>query len=66
MPQGASVVSRNSNPRANGKLAPGSLRTTRDLRFAVFGLWRQALVSGLLNSAGVPQPLAQKLSEGKN
>lgn len=57
---------RDNNPRANGKLAPGSLRTNRDLRFAVFVLWRQALVSGLLNSAGLPQPLAQKLSEGKN
>ncbi len=57
---------RNNNPRANGQLAPGRLRTTRDLHAAVFVLWRQALVSGLLNSAGVPQPLAQKLSEGKN
>lgn len=57
---------RNNNPRANGRLAPGSLRTTRDLHAAVFVLWRQALVSGLLNSAGVPQPIAQKLSEGKN
>ncbi|MDO7885521.1 hypothetical protein [Hymenobacter cheonanensis] len=57
---------RNNNPRADGRLAPGRLRSRRDLRFAVFVLWRQALVSGLLNSAGVPQPLAQKLSEGKN
>ncbi|MDJ0366347.1 hypothetical protein QMK33_14400 [Hymenobacter sp. H14-R3] len=57
---------RNNNPRASGKLAPGRLRSNRDLHSAVFVLWRQALVSGLLNSAGVPQPLAQKLSEGKN
>ncbi|AMR27481.1 hypothetical protein A0257_10500 [Hymenobacter psoromatis] len=57
---------RNNNPRANGRLASGSLRTNRDLHAAVFVLWRQALVSGLLNSAGLPQPLAQKLSEGKN
>ena len=57
---------RNNNPRANGQLAPGRLRSQRDARFAMFVLWRQALVSGLLNSAGVPQPLAQKLSEGKN
>ncbi|QKG58600.1 DUF748 domain-containing protein [Hymenobacter sp. BRD128] len=57
---------RNNNPRANGRLAPGRLRSRRDLHAAVFVLWRQALVSGLLNSAGVPQPLAQKLSEGKN
>lgn len=57
---------RNNNPRASGKLAPGRLRSTRDPHAAVFVLWRQALVSGLLNSAGLPQPLAQKLSEGKN
>ena len=60
------LLIRNNNPRANGRLAPGRLRSQRDLRFAVFVLWRQALVSGLLNSAGVPQPVAQKLSEGKN
>ncbi|QKG54543.1 hypothetical protein [Hymenobacter sp. BRD67] len=60
------LVIRTNNPRANGRLAPGRLRTNRDPRFAVFVLWRQALVSGLLNSAGVPQALAQKLSEGKN
>jgi len=57
---------RNNNPRAGGRLAPGRLRSRRDLHAAVFVLWRQALVSGLLNSAGVPQPIAQKLSEGKN
>ena len=34
----------------------------RKLRFSVFTLWRQGPISGLLNSAGVPGKLTQKLN----
>ncbi len=59
------LVIRDDNPR-HGRLMPGQIASQRERRFAVFVLWRQGLISGLLNSVGVPQKLAQKLSEGKD
>ncbi|AII53223.1 DUF748 domain-containing protein [Hymenobacter sp. APR13] len=60
------VFLRDNNPRQAGQeLRPGRMTSARELRFSVFSLWRQGLVSGLLNSAGVPAPLAKKLSEGE-
>ncbi|WBO82853.1 hypothetical protein [Hymenobacter yonginensis] len=57
---------RDNNPRQAGQeLRSGRMTSARELRFSVFSLWRQGLVSGLLNSAGVPAPLAKKLSEGE-
>ena len=60
------VFIRDDNPRQPGQaLKPGSMHSGRERRYSVFTLWRQGLVSGLLNSAGVPKPLAKKLSEGE-
>ncbi len=59
------LVIRDDNPRKPGqKLKTGNMHSARERRYSVLTLWRQGLVSGLLNSAGVPAPLAKKLSEG--
>ena len=60
------VVIRDQNPRKGGKLVSGEMTSTREPRFSMFTLWRQGMVSGLFNSVGVPQKLAQKLSETKD
>ncbi|MBO2008076.1 hypothetical protein [Hymenobacter negativus] len=57
------IVIRDQNPRKRGKLVSGEMSSTREPRFSVFTLWRQGVVSGLFNNVGVPQKLAQKLSE---
>ena len=57
------VVIRDQNPRKRGKLVSGEMTSTREPRFSVFALWRQGVVSGLFSNIGVPQKLAQKLSE---
>ncbi|MDF7812251.1 DUF748 domain-containing protein [Hymenobacter sp. YC55] len=58
------VFLRDNNPRKPGEeLKPGKVNSRRELRYSVFSLWRQGLVSGMLNSAGVPEGLAKKLSE---
>ncbi|TGE27989.1 hypothetical protein [Hymenobacter metallicola] len=59
------VVIRDDNPRGLGgnKLKTGSMQSRRDLRVSVFSLWRQGLVSGLLNSIGAPKKVAQRISE---
>jgi hypothetical protein len=57
------VVIRDQNPRKRGDVITGEMTSTREPRFSVFTLWRQGLVSGLFHNVGVPQPLAQKLSE---
>ncbi|MBC7446933.1 MAG: hypothetical protein H7330_02620 [Hymenobacteraceae bacterium] len=53
------VVVRDNNPRRAG--APpviGRMSSQRDRRLTVVVFWRQNLISGLLNSAGVPHKLA--------
>ncbi|HEX8326985.1 MAG TPA: hypothetical protein VF629_05560 [Hymenobacter sp.] len=60
------VVIRDENPRKGGKVVTGDMKSTREPRFSVFTLWRQGIVSGLFHNVGVPQPLAQKLSESKD
>jgi hypothetical protein len=57
------IVIRDQNPRKRGKLVVGRTISTREPRFSVFSLWRQGVVSGLFDNVGVPQKLAQKLSE---
>ena len=59
------IVIRDENPRGLGpdRLKVGSLQSRRDLRVSVFSLWRQGLVSGLLNSIGAPKKVAQTISE---
>ncbi|QNH63498.1 DUF748 domain-containing protein [Hymenobacter sediminicola] len=60
------IFLRDNNPRQTGQpLKSGQITSRRELRYSVFSLWRQGLVSGLLNSAGVPKPLAKKLSESE-
>ncbi|RSK48821.1 AsmA family protein [Hymenobacter rigui] len=57
---------RDNNPRKPGKaLETGTVLSDRERRYSVFSLWRQGLVSGLLNSAGVPRILSKKLSEAE-
>jgi hypothetical protein len=57
---------RDNNPRKPGEaVETGSMTSNRELRYSVFSLWRQGLVSGMLNSAGVPAALAKKLSESE-
>ena len=60
------VVIRDQNPRKGGRVVTGEMTSTREPRFSVFTLWRQGVVSGLFHNVGVPQPLAQKLSESKD
>ncbi len=60
------VVIRDNNPRPGGRFVPGDMASRRELKFSVFSAWRQGLVIGLLNSAGVPHKLAQKLSQSQN
>lgn len=60
------ILIRDQNPRKRGELVTGEMTSTREPRFSVFTLWRQGMVSGLFNSVGVPQKLAQKLSETKD
>ncbi len=60
------LVIRDQNPRKRGELVSGEMKSTREPRFSVFTLWRQGIVSGLFNNVGVPQKLAQKLSETKD
>jgi hypothetical protein len=60
------IVIRDQNPRKRGKLATGRMTSTREPRFSVFTLWRQGIVSGLFDNVGVPQKVAQKLSESKD
>ncbi|MBF9144323.1 hypothetical protein [Hymenobacter properus] len=57
------IVIRDQNPRKRGKLVSGEMTSKREPRFSVFTLWRQGVVSGLFDNVGVPQKLAQKLSE---
>ena len=57
------VVIRDQNPRKRGALVSGEMKSTREPRFSVFALWRQGIISGLFNNVGVPQKIAQKLSE---
>jgi hypothetical protein len=60
------VFLRDNNPRKPGQpLKTGEMDSRRERRFSVFSLWRQGLVSGMLNSAGVPAKLAKKLSESE-
>ncbi|MDO7853850.1 hypothetical protein [Hymenobacter convexus] len=60
------VVIRDQNPRKRGELVTGKMISKREPRFSVFTLWRQGVVSGLFDNVGVPQKLAQKLSESKD
>ncbi|MBD2720606.1 hypothetical protein [Hymenobacter armeniacus] len=60
------IVIRDQNPRKRGELVTGKMISTREPRFSVFTLWRQGVVSGLFDNVGVPQALAQKLSESKD
>jgi hypothetical protein len=57
------VVIRDNNPRPSGRFVTGEIRTRRDPRNSVFSAWRQGIISGGLHSVGVPQKLAQKLSQ---
>jgi hypothetical protein len=58
------IFIRDNNPRKPGEeLKTGNMKSSRELRFSVFTLWRQGIVAGMLNSAGVPAALAKKLSE---
>ena len=60
------IVIRDQNPRRRGEVVTGEMKSTREPRFSVFALWRQGVISGLFNNAGVPQKIAQKLSEAKD
>ena len=60
------VVIRDQNPRKRGQLVSGEMKSTREPRFSVFALWRQGVVSGLFNNVGIPQKIAQKLSQAQD
>jgi len=57
------LVIRDNNPRPSGRFVIGEMSTRRELRSSVFSAWRQGLISGGLHSVGVPQKIAQKLSQ---
>ncbi|WP_157547506.1 hypothetical protein [Hymenobacter sp. DG25A] len=58
------LVIRDNNPRQGHEtLKPGTIQSSRNLRMSVFAIWQQGLVSGMLNSMGVPGKLAKKMSE---
>lgn len=60
------AVVRDQNPRPGGRFVTGTMTSHREPRFSVFSLWRQGIVSGGLHSVGVPQKLAQKLSQSQD
>jgi hypothetical protein len=60
------LVVRDNNPRAGGRFVTGEMRTRRDLHSSVFSAWRQGIISGGLHSVGVPQKIAQKLSQSQD
>ena len=60
------LVIRDQNPRKNGRVVTGEMTSKRERRSSVFVLWRQGVVSGLLNNVGLPQKLAQKISESQD
>ncbi|MGI4863295.1 MAG: hypothetical protein ACRYFZ_05180 [Janthinobacterium lividum] len=60
------VVVRDNNPRPSGRFVTGDMTSRRELQSSVFSAWRQGLISGLLNSAGVPSKMAQKLSQSQS
>ena len=57
------LIIRDQNPRKSGRMVTGDMTSKREPRFSVFVLWRQGVVSGLLNNIGLPRPLAQKISQ---
>jgi len=57
---------RDQNPRPGGRFVTGTMTSRREPRFSVFSLWRQGIVSGGLHSVGVPQKMAQKLSQAQD
>ncbi len=59
------LVVRDQNPRPGGRFVVGDMTSRRNLQSSVFTAWRQGLMTGLLHSAGVPQKMAQKLSQAK-
>jgi hypothetical protein len=59
------LVIRDNNPRPSGRFVTGEMSTRRDLRSSVFSAWRQGLISGGLHSVGVPQKIAQDLSQNQ-
>ena len=60
------LVIRDQNPRKGGRVVTGDMTSKRERRFSVFVLWRQSVVSGLLNNIGLPQKLAQKISQSQD
>ena len=60
------LVIRDENPRKGGRLVTGDMTSQREPRFSVFVLWRQGVVSGLLNNIGLPKPLAREISESQD
>jgi hypothetical protein len=59
------LVIRDNNPRPSGRFVTGEMNTRRDLNSSVFSAWRQGLISGGLHSVGVPQKIAQSLSQSQ-
>ena len=60
------LVIRDENPRKGGRVVSGDMTSKREPLFSVFVLWRQGVVSGLLNNIGLPKPLARKISESQD
>ncbi|GAA4384540.1 hypothetical protein [Hymenobacter koreensis] len=56
------IVIRDNNPR-KGELQIGTMQSRREPRYSVFALWQQGLISGMLNSFGVPRKMATSISE---
>jgi hypothetical protein len=59
----ANLVVRNQNPRPGGRFVVGDMDAPRELEFSVFTAWRQGLITGFLNSVGVPQKMATDLGQ---
>jgi hypothetical protein len=59
------IVIRDNNPRPGGRFVTGDMASQRERHFSVFSAWRQGLVTGVLNSVGVPHKLAQKLTQSQ-
>ena len=57
------VVVRDQNPRPGGRFVVGDIATPRELEFSVFTAWRQGLLTGFLQSVGIPKKLASKYGQ---
>ncbi len=59
------IIHDDNSDKPGKPLRVGRIQSKRERRFSVFGLWKQGLVSGVLNTIGLGEDKATKMSEKK-